>query len=55
MVINNNKDFYILLHSTLFFSRPDIVSVVKYLRMRAEKLNEPIGFLVSSPYNLSYE
>ena len=32
-----------------------LVSFLLVIRLRAGELSEPLGFLVSSPYNLSYE
>ena len=48
------KDSYILFHSTFYFSRPDIVSACSLVFKDASwELNEPIGFLVCSRYNLA--
>ena len=43
-------DFY-----TLVKAVKDIACICSLERMRAGELNEPVGFLVSSQYDLSYE
>ena len=61
--IDNNKCFIqLMLLFTLdffFFKFSDFRSIFSIfllvIRLRAGELSEPLGFLVSSPYNLSYE
>ena len=61
--INNNNNNNVLfsscccLHWIFKFSNfRTIFSIVLLVsRLRAGELSEPLGFLVSSPYNLSYE
>ena len=59
---NNNIIMFYSAHVVVYFGflkfQISVVFLVCFLlvsRLRAGELSEPLGFLVSSPYNLSYE
>ena len=48
-------DFFFFFFFNFQISVVFLVSFLLVIRLRAGELSEPLGFLVSSPYNLSYE